>query len=276
MNFARYWRSIEIRVPARFGKPGAVRVWGASNTDEATAEQAARSRAAQALAFFAGQAADYEYGSDTIREEVVEEFFDAAGERLAVITRNRYGALVLNTERVLFGDIDLPSENFMLRLCNRLGRQARDKQYFLDAMRAFQASHPEFVLQVYETRAGLRFLVTNREIRPDGPEVELLFQKLPVDRLYTRLCRTQLCFRARLTPKPWRIGLPRPSARFPFSTDLKQRSFNFWLAQYVAKSRNACAARRLELIGDAALPDAVRRVVDIHDRYACDDDASLA
>jgi hypothetical protein len=276
MNFARYWSSIEVRVPARFGKPGAVRVWGASNTDAAAAEQAARSRAVLALAFFAGTAADYEYGSDIIREELIEEFFDAAGERLAVITRNRYGALVLNTERVLFGDIDLPSENLLLRLCNRLGRRARDKHYFLEAMRAFHIEHPEFVFQVYETRAGLRFIVTNREIRPDGPEVELLFQQLQVDRLYTRLCRTQLCFRARLTPKPWRIGLPRPTARFPFSSDLKQRSFNFWLAQYVAKSRNACAARRLERIGSAPLPDAVQRVVDIHDRYACDDDASLA
>ncbi len=276
MNFAKYWSSIEVRVPARFGKPGAVRVWGASNTDEATAADAARARAAQALAFFAGQTADYDYGSDTIREEMVEEFFDSAGERLAVITRNRYGALVLNTERVLFGDIDLPSENFVLRLCNRLGRRARDKHFFLETMRAFQGSHPEFVLQVYETRAGLRFIVINREIRADSAEVELLFKELPVDRLYTRLCRSQLCFRARLTPKPWRIGLPRPTARFPFSTELKQRSFNFWLAEYVAKSRNACAARRLERIGEADMPDAVRQVVDIHDRHACDDDASLA
>ena len=276
MNFARYWSSIEVRVPARFGKPGTVRVWGASNQDASAAEGAARVRAAKALAFFAGQASDYEYDTDIIREELVEEFLDASGERLAVITRNRYGALVLNTERVLFGDIDLPSENFVLRLCNRFGRRTRDKHYFLEAMRAFQASHPQFVLQVYETRAGLRFMVVNREIRPDGEEVELLFKELPVDRLYTRLCRSQLCFRARLTPKPWRIGLSRPSARFPFNTDLKQRSFNFWLAQYVAKSRNTCAARRLERIGEGSMPDAVQKVVDIHDRYACDDDASLA
>lgn len=226
-------------------------------------------RAPPTRPLFAGQTKDYEYDADVIREELVEESsFDDSGERLAVITRNRYGALVLNTERVLFGDIDLPSENFVLRLCNRFGRRARDKQYFLDAMRAFQTAHPQFVLQVYETRAGLRFMVVNCEIRPDGAEVDLLFKELPVDRLYTRLCRSQLCFRARLTPKPWRIGLPRPSARFPFSTPLKQRSFNFWLAQYVAKSRNACAARRLERFGDGVVPAAVQTVLDIHDRYA--------
>ncbi len=276
MNFARFWSSIEIRVPSRFGKPAAVRVWGASNSDLAAAEQAARSRAERALDFFAGRDDDYDYQADTIREEVIEEFADAGGERLAVITRNRYGALVLNTERVLFGDIDLPSENIVLRLCNRMGRRARDKPYYLEHLRTFQAEHPQFVFQVYETRAGLRFMVTNREIRPDGAEVELLFKTLQVDRLYTRLCRTQRCFRARLTPKPWRIGLARPAVRFPFSTELKQRSFNFWLAQYAAKSRNACAARRLEPIGEATLPDSVRRVVEIHDRYACDDDATLA
>ena len=30
MNFAKFWSSVEIRVPARFGKPAAVRVWGES------------------------------------------------------------------------------------------------------------------------------------------------------------------------------------------------------------------------------------------------------
>ena len=276
MNFARFWSSLEIQVPARFGQAARVRVWGASDADLESAARAARSRGAQALAFFAGHARDYDYASDFIREEVIAEFADAQGERLAVITRNRYGALVLNTERVLFGDIDLPSENFLLRLCNRLGRRARDKHFYLERMRAFQAEHGEFVFQVYETRAGLRFMVVNREIGPEGAEVELMFKTLKVDRLYTRLCRSQLCFRARLTPKPWRIGLLRPPARFPFSTDLAQRSFNFWLAQYVAKSRNACAARRLERIGAAQVPASVQQVLDLHDRYACDDDASLA
>ena len=276
MNFARFWSSVEIRVPSRFGRPGAVRVWGASNTGLEAAEQAARARAERALAFFAGRATDYQYSADAIREEVIEEFVDAEGELLAVITRNRYGALVLNTERVLFGDIDLPSENLVLRICNRIGRRARDKSYFLDHLRDFQNAHPEFVFQVYETRAGLRFMIINREIRPDSPAVELLFKALKVDRLYTRLCRSQRCFRARLTPKPWRIGLARPTARFPFSTELKKRSFNFWLSQYADRSRNACAARRLQRIGEGAVPDSVQRVLDIHDRYACDDDATLA
>lgn len=276
MNFARFWSSVEIRVPSRYGKPAAVRVWGASNTDLVAAEHAARSRAERALNFFAGRDSDYQYSADTIREEVIEEFADADGERLAVITRNRYGALVLNTERVLFGDIDLPSENLVLRICNRIGRRTRDKSYFLEHLHAFQVEHPEFVFQVYETRAGLRFIITNREIQPASAEVELLFKRLQVDRLYTRLCLAQRCFRARLTPKPWRIGLARPTARFPFSNELKQRSFNFWLSQYADRSRNACAARRLELIGEGVVPDSVRRVVDIHDRYACDDDATLA
>lgn len=276
MNFARFWSSVEVRVPARFGKPALVRVWGGSNVDAGEARTAAQARAARALDFFAGRLDDYAYDADLIREEVVEEFADEAGARIAVITRNRYGALVLNTERVLFGDIDLPSENVWLRVANRLGRRARDKGFFLERMRAFQAEHAHLAFCVYETRAGLRFIVTNRELSPDAPEVELLFQSLKVDRLYTRLCRSQRCFRARLTPKPWRIGLPRPKARFPFRSELEQKSFNFWLAQYVAKSRNACAARRLERIGETTMPAAVRRVVELHDRYACDDDASLA
>lgn len=276
MNFERFWHSTEIEVPDRAGAAAKVQVWGASNEDEAAAAAAADVRAAQARAFFRDRAADYEYGNGYIREEVVDELLDEAGERLAVITRNRYGALVLNTERVLFGDIDLPREHALLRLLNRLGRRPRDKQYYLDRIRRFQVEHADFSFSVYETCAGLRFVVTNQEIRPDHVAVELLFQTLPVDQLYRRLCRTQLCFRARLTAKPWRIGLAQPQVRFPFADQRERRSFDFWLAQYLAKARNTCAARRLEHIGTGTTSAAIQRLLDVHDRYACDDDAILA
>ena len=43
-----------------------------------------------------------------MREETLTELTGEDGALLAVVTRNRYGAEVLNTERALFADIDVP------------------------------------------------------------------------------------------------------------------------------------------------------------------------
>jgi hypothetical protein len=46
-----------------------------------------------------------------------------------------------------------------------------------------------------------------RRTRPSSPEVQGLFQQLEVDPLYAMLCHQQQCFRARVSGKPWRMGL---------------------------------------------------------------------
>ena len=38
----------------------------------------------------------YLYGEQPLREEILEEFHDALGNQIAVITRNSYGCMVLN------------------------------------------------------------------------------------------------------------------------------------------------------------------------------------
>jgi len=276
MKFARFWRSTQIEVAGRFGRTQQITVWGASGEDAEAASADAAARAARVKAFFSDRRAEYEYANEYIREDVIEELVDDAGALLAVVTRNRYGALVLNTERVMFGDIDLPRENIVLRVCNRLGRRPRDKRYYLARIRGYQAAHPEHSFVVYETRAGLRFVLAQRESSPDAADVETLFGLLGVDRLYRRLCRSQRCFRARLTAKPWRIGLTPPPQRFPFAGERERRSFDFWLQQYLERSRNTCAARLLETIGPAARAPSVSQVLALHDRYACDADAELA
>src|SRR5256885_12198457 len=48
----------------------------------------------------------YLYGDRPLREEIVRTIKSAAGEETAIITRNVYGALVLNTRRAMFIDVD--------------------------------------------------------------------------------------------------------------------------------------------------------------------------
>ena len=278
MDFAKFWISEDVAVPDRFGAPATVRVWGASNADEGQAKRAASERAARLLEFFndPAKAEEYEYFNGYIREELIDEITDESGQQLAAITRNHYGALILNTERVLFGDIDVPAEGGLLKLFNRMGRRAHDKAYFVDRIRAFQAENKSFAFVVYETSAGLRFVITNREVRPEGTEVQLLFDTLNVDRLYTRLCKTQVCFRARLTPKPWRIGMERPASRFPNRSDQERRDFQSWLESYEEKSARASAAHRIAEIGTGRILPSVQQVLEYHDRYACSGLSTLA
>ena len=170
----------------------------------------------------------------------------------------------------------MPDENALMKLFNRLGRRVHDKAYFVDRIRAFQTENKSFAFVVYETSAGLRFVITNREVPPEDKEVQLLFDTLKVDRLYTRLCKTQVCFRARLTPKPWRIGMDRPASRFPNRSDRERRDFQSWLEIYTEKSEGASAARRIAEIGTGRMLPSVQQVLEYHDRYACSGLPTLA
>lgn len=76
----------------------------------------------------------------------------------------------------------------------------------LARVKDFAAKNPSWSLRVYETPAGLRVLVQHRTFTPNEPEVDYAFKALGADQRYAGLCRRQQCFRARLTPKPWRMG----------------------------------------------------------------------
>ena len=59
----------------------------------------------------AGQPPDhYGYDERLPREEIIDEYNDESGTPHAFISRNSYGALILNTRDLMFIDIDLPPQ----------------------------------------------------------------------------------------------------------------------------------------------------------------------
>lgn len=50
-------------------------------------------------------------------------------------------------------------------------------------------------------------MVLHRTFDPLDAAVSKCFQALGADPTYVRMCRNQRCFRARVSPKPWRIGI---------------------------------------------------------------------
>lgn len=146
-------------------------------------------------------------------------------------------------------------------------------------LKAFLAEHPNWAVRVYRTPAGLRLAATHRTFAADEPEVQTFFEAIEADPVYVRMCLNQRCFRARLSAKPWRIGIaahmrPRPGL-WPVHPDrlpLRQA----WVAQYEARASQYAACRYVERLGSGAEHIDVMPVVALHDRESRALDSGVA
>ncbi|MCF7221216.1 hypothetical protein [Marilutibacter chinensis] len=134
---------------------------------------------------------------------------------------------------------------------------------------AFVAANPDWHLRVYRTPAGLRVLAMHRRFDPASDEAANLFEALGTDPLYARMCRRQHCFRARVSPKPWRIGIgrhlrPRPGV-WPVSPE-RMPERRRWVEDYEQAARGHAACRFVEALGSIRSVDATaERVMVLHD-----------
>lgn len=134
---------------------------------------------------------------------------------------------------------------------------------------SFIAENPTWNLRLYRTPAGYRVLATHRTFEATAEEVQRFFTKVSVDPVYARMCTNQNCFRARLTAKPWRIGIsahmrPRPGVWPVRSESVAVR--NQWIAGYEAKAAAFAACRYIESMGSVVVHESLKSVVDLHDR----------
>ena len=138
----------------------------------------------------------------------------------------------------------------------------------LGKIRRFMSKRSDWLVHVYRTPAGLRLLATHRLFDPLEPEVAECFQELGTDPVYVAMCLNQHCFRARLSAKPWRIGIegrptPRPGV-WPVSPErLPQR--RAWLERYDRAAAGFAACRYIESIGKGISAPAARAVQQLHD-----------
>ncbi|PKN24068.1 MAG: hypothetical protein CVU65_12840 [Deltaproteobacteria bacterium HGW-Deltaproteobacteria-22] len=149
----------------------------------------------------------------------------------------------------------------------RRARGVEEKQG-LARIRAFSEAHPHWVLRVYRTPAGFRVLVMHGTFAPDDPAVTAFFEALGTDRVYVRMCRKQKCFRARVSPKPWRIGqkthiLPSRGV-WPVSPEVAPRR-RAWIAEYDSLARDFASCRFVEELGAGRLDPKAEAVRRLHD-----------
>src|SRR5205814_5995494 len=60
------------------------------------------------------------YPDRPFREQVLQQMKTSSGDVAAVVTRNSYGCLVLNTSQIMFVDVDLPEPKVPRGLFSRL------------------------------------------------------------------------------------------------------------------------------------------------------------
>lgn len=270
MKVSKYWSKEKRSARGRDGHEYDLTCWAGSADGPLEAQQNAREKIERWIGKLARgeDIGEYEYQIGEIREELIEEILGADGALIGAVTRNRYGALVLNAASVLIADIDVPAPGPLDRLLALFGRKARDKAWHLEALRGFSADHPEHHLMIYETHSGLRVFVTSQEADPQSENSRTLLATLRSDSLYQRLCHAQKCYRARLTPKPWRCAAERPPNSFPRERFEQQTAFDAWLTTYTEKSRSYTVCRLLASIGSGRITDQAGKILAIHDARA--------
>ena len=281
MKFAKYWKSVEVHIdnPSFFHDADRAFIWGASNESEDDAARNAEFRADSFRKIALSKDPDfheYDYWNGYIKEEVIEEVLSSDDRVIAALTRNYYGALVLNSESVFFGDIDVEEGGAFSRLLEMFGKAKKDKSYYIKKVEEFQKTNPQYTLNVYETFAGLRVVITNALLDSNSPVVDTIFKALDTDPLYVTLCKYQSCFRARLSPKPWRIDMQRPPNRFPWNSRIEESEYSKWLRAYEHESKNFGVVKLLHTFGTDRSNSDVARVLAIHDGYACTANGVLA
>lgn len=274
MKIPRYWASAENEVSASPKGPLPLKCFGWS--DDSLAD--ARSRASETLRRLLDRVRAgapfperYAYANRPIREEILETMSHENGDTLALVTRNGYGAAVLNAANVMFVDIDDPAEppglSFKKLLSLFTGTTPpKEVPQLPSSVTAFAAGHPDWGIRCYRTCAGWRLLMTHETFEPTSREVRETLQSLESDPQYIDLTRAQECFRARLTPKPWRCGVTRPDRCFPRETAAQEEAHSRWLTNYERKSSGFATCRFVQTLGPATQCPEAEQVVLWHDR----------
>jgi hypothetical protein len=284
----RYWSRATAEDEASDGRKMSISCWRSSDISREDAHQAALNAARTALSrLLRGEPLNrYAYGDRPMREEVLQTVADAAGQPWLAITRNRYGALVLNAAQAAFIDLDFPPASggglwaSLLAWMQGQPLPAGDAQrqaVIWQRLEQFVAENPDYGFRVYRTCAGVRALATHALFDATSLSTIAMLQQLGSDPLYVRLCQAQACFRARLTPKPWRCGSVPNVVSWPREDPRQESLFTKWETEYSSRQAEYATCRLLGTLGSPIVHPEIDQVIRLHDQMTrCQQDRALA
>lgn len=255
MKLYKFW-AVEKRKITIDGAEQEINCYGGSNISVEDARLRAREKAEKIQRKIAGEKHVFDRYEAEIREEILQMIDDHS-----VITRNRYGAQVLNAENLLILDIDKPKATGGL-FKKKDTRPPKD-QIFDMVRNLATTKYRDYGFRTYETYQGARVIVLGNSFDPRNGETKKMMDEFNCDPLYTTLCNKQGCFRARLTPKPYRMKMRPYKVNFP--REDVDTEFQHWLMEYERESRNFSVCKFIEQVGASQY---MNDVVRLHDEIA--------
>lgn len=126
--------------------------------------------------------------------------------------------------------------------------------------------NPGWNWRVYRTPHGMRLLATHQTFDPRSDEVQQCFDYFKADSLYASMCTLQNCFRARVSPKPWRMHMAamQPRAVWPVP-DEALRKRQKWVQEYEKEAVHFASCNFVYETGSGVVSPDVRATVKAHD-----------
>lgn len=148
--------------------------------------------------------------------------------------------------------------------------QGGAKRSVLRSIHRFARNNPDWRIRLYQTPAGYRLLVMNRTFSANDPQVLAFFKAVHADPMYVTMCRKQNCFRARVSPKPWRVGFgrhlkPRPGV-WPINPERMPDRVR-WVEEYTALAEEFASCQFVDEFGGDAIDPKADQVRLIHDAH---------
>jgi len=254
MKIYKYWVTEKQEIVID-GVKQPITCYGGSNISIEDARVNAKAKAEKVKRKIKGEKHLFDEYEVEIREEILRIIDDHSA-----ITRNRYGAQILNVEKLLILDIDKPKTSFGDLF--RKKDAGQDKLKIFDMVRKLASTlkYQGYGFRIYETYQGARVIVLGKEFDPRDRETSQVMSEFNCDQLYMTICQKQRCFRARLTPKPYRMNMRR--YKVPFPRESEDTELQQWLADYERESRNFNVCKFIEQVGARHF---VNDVVRLHD-----------
>jgi len=298
----RYWKQVfrhiegvsfhEDHFKSKSDNSADIFAWGYSNISEGDAQEQAEIRVDQIVKALASSIDEnFYYPLNVLHEDILEEL-ELEGEGKALITRNRYFSQVLNTDNMMFVDIDVPTWDirpvgFWQRFFGKSAEvEAKNKieieKRFNDALikvENYVQGEPDAGFLVYRTFAGFRLIASHKTFEPGSEETQQIFDVLGADPLYQRLCKAQECFRARLTPKFWRLNKVLgiyPSIKFRITPSMiadwtddharRVKDFDEWIESYENQHISHATCQFVKHIGNQEVVKELESQIIYHDQ----------
>jgi hypothetical protein len=257
MKIFKHWMSEKVTIDIQ-GEAKQITCYGGSNISIEDAGIKAKEKTEKVKRKITGERGIFDDYQVEIREEILQMV-----DEHAIITRNRYGAKVLNAESLMFLDIDKPKASLGGLFKKSNPQQDKENIYEMVRKLAASAKYAALGFRIYETFQGARVIVLGKNFNPQEPATFDMMKEFNCDPLYTSICRKQGCFRARLTPKPYRIKMKAYKVSYP--RDTADSQFETWLQAYERESRNFSVCKLIDQVGSKPdLTEAVR----LHDEIS--------